>query len=89
MLQVGANVGETISVGFDTSMKTSAIGQVATAQSADLDAIFTTGAGLTLAANDLTVDGTGVAANTDTDAASLVAAINTAAGGTIAAVSGG
>ncbi len=92
--QVGANVGETISVGFDTSMKTSAIGKVATASSADLDALFTGGAGLTLAANALSVNGTAVNAGNYTDAASLATAINTAyttsgGSGTLATVSGG
>jgi flagellin len=86
--QVGANVGETISVGFDTSMKTSAIGKLATASSADLDTLFTSGAGYVVAAGGLTVDGTAVTAGTYTDATSLAAAINTAAGSTIAAVSG-
>ena len=90
--QVGANVGETISVGFDTSMKTTAIGKVATASSASLTSLFTAGAGLTIAAGDLTVNtGTGavnVAAGNYTTAAGLVTAINTAAGSTVATASG-
>ena len=90
--QVGANVGETISVGFDTSMKTTAIGKVATASSASLTSLFTAGAGLTIAAGGLTVNtGTGavnVAAGNYTTAAGLVTAINTAAGSTVAAASG-
>ncbi|MEJ1961217.1 MAG: flagellin [Gammaproteobacteria bacterium] len=90
--QVGANVGETISVGFDTSMKTTAIGQIATASSADLDSLFKTG-GLTLATGDLTVNGTSVLAGNYTTAAGLATAINAAyvtSGGTgsIAATSG-
>ena len=40
LFQVGANVGETISVGLSTSMRTSDIGQIASATSGDLSALF-------------------------------------------------
>ncbi len=64
--QVGANVGETISIGLDTSMKTSAIGKIATAVSGDLDTLFNNGTGFTLAAGQLTVNGSPVAQATTT-----------------------
>jgi len=90
--QVGANAGETITVDLSTSMRANSIGSAATAQSADISALFSSGAGLTLAAGGLTVDtGSGavnVAAGNYTTASDLAAAINTAAGSTIAAVSG-
>jgi flagellin len=76
--QVGANVGETIAIGLDTSMKTSAIGQIATAASGDLDTMFNNGSGLTLAANQLTVNGSPVAPANYPDATSLITAINAA-----------
>ncbi|MGE3296923.1 MAG: flagellin [Porticoccaceae bacterium] len=41
--QIGANVGETISVGLATSMRTSAIGGVASASSVDLDNVISAG----------------------------------------------
>lgn len=41
--QVGANVGETISVGLSTSMRTGSIGSVATATSVDLDTVISAG----------------------------------------------
>lgn len=40
LFQVGANVGETISLGLNTSVRTSAIGAVATAESVDLDTLI-------------------------------------------------
>src|SRR5690606_24761555 len=40
LFQVGANVGETISVGLSTSMKTTDIGQIASVDSGDLSALF-------------------------------------------------
>src|SRR6187401_394158 len=93
--QVGANVGETISLSLTSSVKATAIGQTATSTgSVDLSALFAPGssaAGLTLAAGDLTVSvNSGAAVNVTgnfTTAAGLVAAINTAAAG-IAAVNG-
>jgi flagellin len=93
--QIGANVGETISVNMTQGAGASQIGQIATSKTGDISAAFSSGAaGLNLAAGDLTIDmgaGAGavdVAAGNYTDAASLVAAINTAAGSTVAAVSG-
>jgi flagellin len=41
--QVGANVGETISVALNTSMKVDTIGKIATAQSADLSTVINAG----------------------------------------------
>src|SRR5690606_9701772 len=71
--QIGANVGETISISLETSMRTSAIGQVATAQSGDLSGLivegtpatpdtagsYTTGALAALVGQDLSGAGTG------------------------------
>ena len=93
--QIGANVGETISVNMTQGAGASQVGQIATSKTGDISAAFSSGAaGLTLAAGDLTIDmgaGAGaqaVAAGNYTTAASLVAAINTAAGSSVAAVSG-
>jgi flagellin len=94
--QVGANVGETISLSLTSSVKATAIGQTATSTgSVDLAALFAPGAtaaGLTLAAGDLTVNVNSAGAQNVTGnfttAAGLVAAINTAAGSAIAAVNG-
>jgi flagellin len=92
--QIGANVGETISVNLSQGAGASQVGQIAQSASADISSKFASAAGLTLAAGDLTIDmGAGggavnVAAGNYTDAASLVAAINTAAGSTVAAVAG-
>jgi flagellin len=69
----------------------SQIGQIATSKTGDISAAFSSGAaGLTLAAGDLTVNGTSVAADTYTSAQDLADAINTAIGGgsTMASVSG-
>lgn len=95
--QVGANVGETISIDLSQGTEASQIGAVATA-SADVSSSFSTPAGLNLASGALTVQlGSGtvvnVAAGNYTTAASLATAINTAAtaagfSGTLAAVSG-
>jgi flagellin len=92
--QVGANAGETISVGLSANMKSSAIGQIATTTSADISSLFTSG--LTVAAGALTVNtgsgavtvGSTTVPATYTSAAQLATAINTAAGSTIATVSG-
>ncbi|HET6804162.1 MAG TPA: flagellin [Frateuria sp.] len=95
--QVGANVGETISVDLTKGTRAADIGAVASASS-DVSGAFGTAAGLTLAAGDLTVQlGSGtvvnVAAGNYTDATSLATAINAAATsagvtGTFASVSG-
>src|SRR6185312_2311559 len=78
--QVGANVGETISVDMSQGVKTSQIGKVATASSS---AAFSKG--VTLGSGDLVINlATGpttanVAAGTYTSVADLAAAINAAA----------
>lgn len=82
--QVGANVGETIGIELNTSMKLDAIGELATTASADLDALFGSPNGFTLGAGELTVTyGSGttenVAAGTYTSAQQLADAINAAA----------
>ncbi len=78
--QIGANVGETISVtlGIETSVRTAAIGAVATAQSADLSAIISEGveevegvtasytSGSIAAADYSTVTGSAASYTTDT-----------------------
>jgi flagellin len=90
--QVGANVGETISLQLDSSVKATDLGKLAADQSVDINALFTNPAGLTLAAGQLTVAVNGGAAanvtGTFTTAAGLIGAINTAAGSTIAAAAG-
>ncbi|MFC4526678.1 flagellin, partial [Dyella halodurans] len=85
--QIGASVGQTISVSLGTSVKASAVGQVAEVSTGSIN----TGTGFTLASGALTVNvnGTGpvsVAAGTYKTVASLASAINTAAGSNIAAV---
>src|SRR6187431_40000 len=74
--QVGANVGETISVGLNTSMKTDKIGQIATTTSGAVDFSVSR----TFAASDLTIKvGTGTAvdmAGTYTSAQGVADAIN-------------
>ncbi|MHB1188853.1 flagellin N-terminal helical domain-containing protein [Thiobacillus sp.] len=83
--QVGANVGETISVGLSASMRTADVGQYAQATSVNLSSLIVEGTpGISLAAGDLTINGTSVAAGTYSTGATLAAAINTAAGSTIA-----
>ncbi|QDE40555.1 flagellin [Luteibacter pinisoli] len=88
--QVGANVGEVITVGLNQGMKANQVGELATG-AVDLSSQFKSAGGLTLAAGDLKVTNvttgvaTNVAAGNYTDAAALASAINTAAGGTIAA----
>ncbi len=90
--QIGANVGQTVSVSLGQSVKASSLGQVAEVKSGDISSSFASGTGLKLAAGDLTVDGTDLA-GTYTTAASLATAINaaiTGGGGTgTASVTGG
>jgi flagellin len=76
VFQVGANAGETISVGLSADMKSSSIGQIASTSSGDISALFTTG--VTLDVGDLTVGGNAVAAGTYTSATDLATAINAA-----------
>jgi flagellin len=97
--QIGANVGETISLDLTTSMRQSAIGQSATvASNVNLTSVFSDVNGLQVNDGELTVAFNGgtaanVAAGTYSTAASLATAIDAAyvvAGGTgsIASVSG-
>ncbi|GAB2795097.1 flagellin [Dyella kyungheensis] len=87
--QIGADVGQTISVSLGTSVKSSAMGQVAEVASGDISNAFK---GFTLAAGALNVSTDGgttnvaVAAGTYHSAGDLAAAINTAAGSTVASV---
>lgn len=77
--QIGANVGQTVSVSLGQSVKASDLGQVAEVKSGDISAAFAAGApGLTLTAGQLTVNGTSVAAGNYTSASSLAAALGTA-----------
>jgi len=91
--QVGANVGETISVDLTKGTRASDVGAVAS-QAADVSSAFTTAAGLTIADGDLTVSVDGgttdvnIAADSYTSVADLATAINDAAGSTIASVDG-
>ena len=101
--QIGADVGQTISVNLGTSVKSSDMGKIATSSTADISGLFAktttngtasstgtglstafAGAGVTLAAGDLKINGTSVAAGTYATGASLEAAINTAAGSSVA-----
>lgn len=75
--QIGANVGQTISVSLGTSVKSSAMGQVSEVTSGDIGTV-------TLKAGDLTVGGTSVAAGTY-NATTLAAAIQTAGGANVTA----
>jgi flagellin len=97
--QIGANVGETISLDLTTSMRQSAIGQSATvASNVNLTSVFSDVNGLQVNDGELTVQigaatAVNVAAGTYSTAASLATAIDAAyvsAGGTgsIASVSG-
>ncbi len=86
--QVGANVGQTISVALGSGSRTSDIGAIAKTSSNDISALFKA-TGLTLGAGDLTINGTDVTGSFTTPAA-LQTAINTAVGGSgTAAVVGG
>jgi flagellin len=87
--QVGANVGEVINVNLNTGMKANQVGQLATGSLA----AATFPKGLTLAAGALTVTnaaGTAVnvAAGNYGNVSDLAAAINKAAGSSVAAVDG-
>lgn len=92
--QVGANVGETISINLTQGTQASQIGQVATV-SDNVSGAFSTGAtGITITssgATALSFTGIGsgsisVASGTYTSVSSLASAINTAAGSNIASV---
>jgi flagellin len=73
VFQVGANAGETISVGLSTNMRAAAVGQIATTESDDISAMFTSG--ITVTGGNFTVGGQAVADGTYTSAAQLAAAI--------------
>src|SRR5262245_36091729 len=93
VFQVGANVGETITVGLDTSVKSSAIGKLATATTASsINSLFAVGAGVEID-SDLSVDVGGgaqaIADGTYDTAQDLADAINDAASATIATVTNG
>lgn len=95
--QIGANVGETISVNLSQGAGAKQVGQMANTQSVDLGAMFTVsaatpgtatslvvGASTTIVAGDLTIGGTAVAAGTYTGA-QFAAAIQTAGGAGVTA----
>jgi flagellin len=73
--QIGANVGETISVNLSQGAGSSDVGQIASTKSADVSSMFSSAAGLTLGAGDLTIGGTDVTGNF-TSVDDLVTAIN-------------
>jgi flagellin len=75
--QIGANVGQTVSVSLGQSVKASDLGQVAEVKSGDISGIFSTGTGVKLAAGDLTVNGTAVT-GTFSSAAALATALGAA-----------
>ncbi len=77
--QIGASVGQTISVSLGTSVKASAMGQVAEVNTGNIT-------GFKVTAGSLTVGGTNVAAGTYSSVGSLATAINTAAGSAVASV---
>jgi flagellin len=87
--QIGADVGQTISVSLNTSVKTADIGKVAEISTGNISGAFT---GLEIDSGDLSVKiGSGgtavnVAAGTYHSVADLAAAINDAAGTDIASV---
>jgi flagellin len=74
VFQVGANAGETISVGLSTNMRASAVGQIATTTSGDISGLFTSG--VTVSGGNFTVGGQAVADGTYTSAAQLANAID-------------
>lgn len=87
--QIGADVGQTVSVALGQSVKSSDMGAIAEVKSGDISGSFS--GGLTLATGDLTVAvGTNaavnVAAGTYTSVAGLAKAINSATNSSIATV---
>lgn len=95
--QIGANVGETISVNLSQGAGAKQVGQMANTQSANLSAMFTASAATpgtttslvvaastTVVAGDLSIGGTAVAAGTYTGA-QFAAAIQTAGGAGVTA----
>ena len=95
--QIGANVGETISVNLSQGAGAKQVGQMASSATGDLTSMFTVsaaspgtavslavGASTTIAAGDLTIGGTAVAAGTYTGT-QFAAAIQTAGGAGVTA----
>lgn len=82
--QIGANVGQTVSVGISVGVRADQMGAVASTSSGDISSQFAASASLTLAAGALTVSVNGGAATdlggTYANAAALAAAIGTAVG---------
>lgn len=80
--QIGANVGQTVSVGISGGVRADQMGAVATTSSGDISGKFASASSLTLATGALTVKvGSGTAvdlAGTYADAAALATAIGTA-----------
>lgn len=81
LFQVGANVGEAISLGLDTSVRTSAIGAVATAESVDLDTLIAKKGTAAQASFDLS----GLLGKDYSGGAAAKAAVFTSAGGDVPA----
>ncbi|RDI97724.1 flagellin/flagellar hook associated protein [Dyella solisilvae] len=69
--QIGANVGQTISVNLGTSVKSSAMGQIATSSTGDISALF----GTTAATPGTPYAGTAGTATTDWSSASAVSGL--------------
>lgn len=85
--QVGANVGETIGIELNTSMKTTAVGQLASQESGSTSGLFDS---ITVETGDFTIDGTSIAAGTYTSVNDLAAAIaDIAPTGVTVSVTGG
>lgn len=86
--QVGANVGETIGIELNTSMRTAAIGKIAVQESGSTSGLFDR---IVVEAGDLTVGGNSIAAGTYTSVEDLAAAIGDAApaGVTVSVTAGG
>lgn len=82
--QIGANVGQTVSVGISGGVRADQLGAIATTSSGDISGKFAASASLTLAAGALTVSVNGGAAvdlaGTYADAAALATAIGTKVG---------
>ncbi len=77
--QIGADVGQTVSVSLGQSVKASDLGKVAEVKSGDISDIFSGLPGLTLKAGDLTINGQNVTGRFTTESgftAALTAAYN-------------
>lgn len=82
--QIGANVGQTVSVGISGGVRSSDVGAVAISSSGDISGAFAAATSLTLASGALTVTsatgGTQDLGGTYADASALATALNTALG---------